>query len=56
VADSRRTSAWVGIVLGGASLLIFGIGLPAIGLWLILTCITILVRANTGFVAIASDQ
>jgi hypothetical protein len=48
--------AWVGIVLGIASLVVFGIGLPALGLWLILTCITMLVRADTGRPAIATEQ
>jgi hypothetical protein len=51
-----RWLAWVGIVLGIASLLIFGIGLPALGLWLLLTCITILVRASTGSATIATNQ
>jgi hypothetical protein len=38
--------AWVGILLGVASVLIFGIGLPAMGLWLLITCLTMLVRTN----------
>lgn len=38
---------WVGIVLGVASLILFGLALPAIGLWLILTCVTILARSGS---------
>jgi hypothetical protein len=39
--------AWLGIVLGIASLLVFGLGLPAMGLWLLISCITMLVRTNS---------
>jgi len=37
---------WIGVVLGVASALVIGLGLPALGLWLIITCVTLIVRAN----------
>jgi hypothetical protein len=40
--------AWLGIVLRVAYLVLIGVGLPALGLWLLLTCITMLVHANSG--------
>ena len=39
-----RWIGWLGILLGVASLLVFGLGLPAMGLWLLISCITLLVR------------
>jgi hypothetical protein len=49
--------AWVGIVLGVASLVgILDIGLPAIGLWLLIVSITMLVRVHTPSTEIASNQ
>lgn len=37
---------WVGIVLGVATAVLIGTGLPALGLWLIIACVTMIVRAN----------
>jgi hypothetical protein len=40
--------AWVGIVLGVVSLVaVLDLGLPAVGLWLLIVCITMLVRPST---------
>jgi hypothetical protein len=51
-----RWLAWVGIVLGVASLIIFGIGVPAMGLWLLLTSVTLLVRVNSSATPTATSQ
>jgi hypothetical protein len=47
---------WFGILLGIASLLVIGLGLPALGIWLLVTCIVMLVRTNTPSASTASDQ
>jgi len=47
--------AWLGVVLGIASLVIIGLGLPAIGLWLLVSCITMLVRTETTTVLTSSE-
>jgi hypothetical protein len=47
---------WFGILLGIGSLLVIGFGLPALGLWLLVTCIVMLVRTNTPSASTASDQ
>jgi hypothetical protein len=47
---------WLGIVLGIASLLVIGLGLPALGLWLLVTCIVMLVRTSSRSTPTASDQ
>ncbi len=51
-----RWVGWVGIVLGIASLLIIGMGVPAIGLWLLISCIVMLVRARTLSLPAATEQ
>lgn len=47
---------WLGIVLGIASLLVIGLGIPALGLWLLVTCIVMLVRTSSRSAPTASDQ
>jgi hypothetical protein len=47
---------WLGIVLGIASLLVIGLGVPALGFWLLVTCIVMLVRAGSGSTPTPSDQ
>jgi hypothetical protein len=47
---------WLGIVLGIASLLVIGLGVPALGLWLVVTCIVMLVRTSSPSAPTASDQ
>ena len=47
---------WLGIVLGIASVLVIGLGVPALGLWLLVACIVMLVRAGSRPAPIASDQ
>lgn len=37
---------WIGVVLGVACALIIGLGLPALGLWLLIACVTMIVRVN----------
>lgn len=41
-----RWVGWLGIVLGIASLVVLPIGLPAMGLWLLVSCITMLIRTS----------
>jgi hypothetical protein len=55
----RRLPSWVGwlgIVLGVGSVLVIGLGVPAMGLWLLVTCIVMLVRTTSRSVPSASDQ
>jgi hypothetical protein len=40
--------AWIGIVVGVAALVLSWIALLAVGVWILLACIVILVRANAG--------
>jgi hypothetical protein len=47
---------WFGIVLGIASLLVIGLGVPALGLWLLVTCIVMLVRTTPQSAPSASDR
>jgi hypothetical protein len=37
---------WIGIVLGVGSALVIGLGLPALALWLLIACVTMIVRAG----------
>jgi cation diffusion facilitator family transporter len=48
--------AWLGILLGVASVVLIGADLPALGLWLLLTCITMLIRASSSAAAIATNH
>jgi hypothetical protein len=51
-----RWTGWFGIVLGVASLLIIGLGVPALGLWLLVICIVMLVRTGSQSARAAADQ
>jgi hypothetical protein len=51
-----RWIGWIGILLGIASVLIIGLGLPALGLWLLLTCITMLLQTSRRSRPTPSDQ
>ena len=51
-----RWTGWFGIVLGVASLLIIGLGVPALGLWLLVICIVMLVRTGSQSAPAAADQ
>jgi hypothetical protein len=51
-----RWVGWLGIVLGVASALIIGLGLPALGLWLLISCIVILIRSGSHIAPTVADQ
>jgi hypothetical protein len=46
VARLPHWVGWLGLVLGIATLTGLGLGFPALGLWLIISCITMLVRVH----------
>jgi hypothetical protein len=56
--DGRLPSwvGWIGIILGIASVLIIGLGVPAMGLWLLISCVVLLVRTPTQSSPTATDQ
>jgi hypothetical protein len=51
-----RWVGWLGVVLGVVAVVIIGLGLPALALWLLVACITLLVRSGQSAASTPSDQ
>jgi hypothetical protein len=47
---------WIGIVLAIATVVLIGIGLPALGLWLLIACVTMLVRPGPSTASMSRSQ